>query len=298
MDALQIFKISLRITWQQWRLWIITFLMFITFIPSLAISFSFSFWVQSFYFPASFSPYVERINPLYFVPEGQLTVLSIFGVALMVLSLSFSWIIQAAAMHITVKAVDGEGLTLRQAFTLGRERIINIIKISIVFGLIIAGIAYFPVLLFLFAPPGTPAELLYRLVQPILGPLSMVLNFVILLLLMAVALDKSSAQDSLGRAWDVFKSGWVRFIIVIVGTSFITIALTLLFVPLVLIFVVLFLLEAAPIFFVAAGLVIGPLILGLLIFQGVFSLVLYTVTYRASSTEVIPGLKALEVYGV
>jgi hypothetical protein len=297
MDALEIFKQSWRITFRHWRLWLITFLMLLTFTPSMVISFSFSTLVQSIHLPAEFSVPLIQINPLFSAPEGLLTFLAFLGLAFMVISLAFSWILQAAAIRVTSSAVEGDKLGLRQAFSLGWDRFINIVKLSLVFGLVIAGIAYTPVILFFIAPPGTPAELFMRLITPILGPINISLNFIILLLIMAVALDKSSAQDSIGRAWEVFKSGWVRFVVVIFGTSMITILTTLLLIPLMLVLVILFMMEAAPLIIGGTGLIIGCLTLGLLIFQGVFSLVLYTVTYRASSNGGSPGLKAAEVYG-
>jgi hypothetical protein len=296
MDAMQIFRNSWRITWQNWRLWVIIFLMLITFTPSLVISMSFSFLVQSVHMPPELTEPFIRINPIYSFSERTISVLAIAGLSVMVVSLSLSWILQAAAMRITYQAVEGKKLNLKQAFDIGRDRFINIIKLSIVFGLIIAGIAYTPVLLFIIAPAGTPAEILFRLLQPIIGPINMVLNFVVLLLLMAVALDKSGAQDSIGRAWNVFKSGWVHFVVVIVGTSILTIFLGLLVIPLMVALVILIIIDASPIVLGSAGFIIGLLIMGILLFQGVFSLVIYTVTYRASSKVESRKLKAVEVY--
>jgi hypothetical protein len=298
MDGRQIFTDSWWITWRRWHLWLITFFMLLTFTPSLFISMSFSFLVQSVHMPSEISEPFYRINPLYSLPEEILTVLAFAGLAFMVVSLSLSWMLQAAAMRIISNAVEGTSLSLRQAFSLGKARFFNIIKLSIAFGFIIAVIAYTPILLFFLAPKGTPAEILFRLIQPIFGPLNILLNFIILFLLMAVALDKSSAQDSVGRAWNVFKSSWERFVVVIVGTSMITILIALLMVPLALVLAILVFVDASPIFLAGAVIFIGLIALVLLIFQGVFSLVLYTVTYRSSSNGSSLGQKAVEVYVV
>jgi hypothetical protein len=175
---------------------------------------------------------------------------------------------------------------LGEALRLGRARAINIVKLSAAFGVIAAVIGIGPSLaLILLGDKSPPGVSLIHLAQTGLSPVTMALNFVVLLAIMSIALEDFTPRAAFGRAGSVLRSGWWAFLVVIglTAAAVIVSAITLV-VPPVIIAPTIFLDPRTGILLTLGSCACTGLLAGFfLLFTAVFTQTLYTLVYRAAA---------------
>jgi hypothetical protein len=287
----KLFTDSWKITWRSWRIWVLTLALFFTFLPAGIIGGLFSGAVSVASNP-NFVPDRPWLRELQMMPPQLWLTGGITALVIMVAAAAVSWIIQAAGMRGASAAADGIQLSFSEMFALGRARFFTILKLSILFGLLIASLGLLPIFLRLFLPQPYFAALASGLLSTFLAPLNAVISIAILLVLMAVALEGVSSNAAFGRAWKVFRSGWAAFLLVFLVTTIAGVLVSLFIIPpLAIIFYALVVDEQALLLAVGCAGISAPMILLGMVFTGVFTLVLYTLAYRqAARISALPGL--------
>ena len=292
MDFLASLRDSWRITWKNWPLWALAALMFFAFIPAGAIVGSFSAAANLLTFRRgdplwnALPGLPVLINRIERVPVWIWLGLAVLALSLLVVTTSITLILQAASMRGAVIAAEQGRVGLGEALRLGRVKTFNLIKISLLFGLAIALTSVLPSLTLVFLGDRSPLGVsLIHLAQTGFTPITTALNFLLLLLTMAIALEDFSPRAAFGRAGNVFKTGWWAFIIVFAlsGLS-VTVAGVFLVIP--------FFLSAPLAFFgpevgltaMSLGLGCGGLLAAFFVlFTVVFTQTLYTLVYREAA---------------
>jgi hypothetical protein len=142
--------------------------------------------------------------------------LAVVALVALVATTTLSLIIQAASMRGVVIAVEGNKVSVGDVLRLGRVRTLNILKLSAVFGLVIALLSVLPTLALLLVGKASPiGVILIHLVQTGLTPVTLFLNLLLLLLIMSIALEDFTPRAAFGRAGHVFRKGWWAFLLVI-----------------------------------------------------------------------------------
>lgn len=202
---------------------------------------------------------------------------------LLVLSTASSWVLQAAAMRASIMAADGAPVSLRGVLSLGRQRFGNILKLSLVFGFVLAVLALLPALLDIIFRGSPAGSYISNATHIGLLPLNTILGVVVLLVLMSVALEEVTPAASFRRSWRVFKTGWWGFLLVMAATLVLSAIPVVILAPLVFIGMVALVVESGWLLLLAAALILTPLSLAASLFSAVFTLVMYTLIYRASA---------------
>ncbi len=282
MSIGDIFQESWRITTHCWKLWLLMLAVFLAFIPTLVLTggISGAAALLSQDLPgikAAILPGLDRLSPL-----AWLSILA--GVLVLVmLSAASSWVFQAAAMRASIMAADGSPISIKSALGLGQGRFIHILKLSALFGFILAFLGILPVLPDLWFRGSSAGIFLRGATQIGVLPVNTLLGLVVLLVLMSVALEEVTPARSFRRAWQVFRTGWWGFLFVMAATLALSVLPVILLAPLLLLAVVALILETGWMLLLAATLILVPLSLGVSLFSAVFTLVMYTLIYRSSA---------------
>lgn len=280
MDFLTILKTGWRITWKQWRLWALTLVMFVAFLPALLIAGSFGSLAGLIAGPPE-GPQWDWLLPLTGMSGWMWGVFFSAVLATLLVTTAVSWVLQVAAMRGAAAAAESGGFTLGEALSLGRQRFNSIITLTLVFGAIMAALALLPPVLTLVMPAGQFSSALASLLNAGLAPVNSVLGIALLLVMMSVALEDKRPKAAVGRAWSVFKSGWRQFL-VIIGLSVASgIVVALLTIPLATVAALVVLFEQSWLLLLGCAGVTLPFMLFVTLFTAVFTLVLYTLAYRA-----------------
>jgi hypothetical protein len=290
MSIGDIFRESWRISTHCWKLWLLMLAVFLAFVPTLfltgGISSATTLLTQDLPgIPPGIVAGLDRLSP-----SGWLFILS--GTLLLVMvSAAVSWLFQAAAMRASMMAAEGSPISLLDALGLGHRRFIHILKLSVVFGFFLAILGLLPVLPDLVFRGSSAGSFLRGVTQVGVLPLNTLLGLVVLLVLMSVALEEVTPSRSFRRAWQVFRTGWWGFLLVMATTVALSVLPVIILAPLLIIGVILLVLETGWLLFLAAVLMLVPLSLGVSIFSAVFTLVMYTLIYR-SSAQLVDGNSA------
>jgi hypothetical protein len=206
----------------------------------------------------------------------------------LVITTAISWILQASSMHGTSVAADKGSVSFKEALSLGKQRIVSLLTLSVIFGMIIGGLSLLPPLIALFFR-GSLGISFETFLQTALAPINFVLGIVLLLAMMSIALEDLKPGAAFKRGFSVFKTGWWAFIFVIatsglVGGGVALVAAVLIGVP---VLVGVLIMIASPliglIVMVISLIIVGIVILVLMIFTAVFTIVLYTLTYKEAA---------------
>jgi hypothetical protein len=290
MSIGDIFRESWRISTHCWKLWLLMLAVLLAFVPTLfltgGISSATTLLTQDLPgIPPGIVAGLDRLSP-----SGWLFILS--GTLLLVMvSAAVSWLFQAAAMRASMMAAEGSPISLLDALGLGHRRFIHILKLSVVFGFFLAILGLLPVLPDLVFRGSSAGSFLRGVTQVGVLPLNTLLGLVVLLVLMSVALEEVTPSRSFRRAWQVFRTGWWGFLLVMATTVALSVLPVIILAPLLIIGVILLVLETGWLLFLAAVLMLVPLSLGVSIFSAVFTLVMYTLIYR-SSAQLVDGNSA------
>lgn len=179
-------------------------------------------------------------------------------------------------------------MSFKEALSLGKQRMMSLLTLSLIFGMIIGALSLSPLLIALFfrGSLGVGFETFF---QTALAPINFVLGIVLLLAMMSIALEDLKPGAAFKRGFSVFKTGWWAFIFVIaasglVGGGVVLAAAVLIGIP---VLVGVLIMIASPpigIMIIVIGLIIvGIIVLVLMIFTAVFTIVLYTLTYKEAS---------------
>ena len=224
MNLLAVLRNSWSITWRTGSLWLLAVLMLVTFLPVgvLTMAFSAVANLASFNDPTlttllnafpqteTLDQQIQSASPVQWIGWAAVAMIAL------VLTTTLSLIIQAASMRGVVLAAEGNKVSLFDVLRLGRTRTLNIFKLSSIFGLVIALLGVLPTLaLLLVGKSSSLGVALIHLVQTGLTPITLFLNFLLLLLIMSIALEDFTPRAAFGRAGNVFKKGWWAFLLVI-----------------------------------------------------------------------------------
>lgn len=298
MNIALVLRDAWRITWKNPALWALALLMFLAFLPAGLLSLSFSTAAGALSSPASltrlwpeFAGFVARLRQ---VSGAVWAGLALAALVLLVLTTSITLVLQAAALRGVVMAAETGRTSLRQALQLGRQRTINIVKLSALFGLITAALGILPsVALLLIGDRSSLGAALVRLAEQGLTPVTWALNIVALLALMSIALEDFSPRAAFGRAGNVFKSGWWAFIIVFAFSVLAPVVALLIFiVPPFLAMPVAFFNPSAGIWMTLGAFICSGLLGGFLfLFSAVYVSALYALVYREAARRTAVSVK-------
>jgi hypothetical protein len=290
MNIALILQESWHITWKNPALWALALLMFLAFIPAGLLSFSFTAAASALSIPASLGQALPELSgvmaELRDVSTAAWVGIALAALILLVLTTSITLVLQAASMRGVVMAAETGKTSLRESLKLGRARTMNIVKLSLLFGLITAALGLLPSLALVLVGETSPLGVsLIHLVQQGLTPVTIVLNLVVLLVIMSVALEDFSPRAAFGRAGSVFKSGWWAFVVVFALSVLAVVGSGLIFVipPLVMMPLMIFN-PSAGLGLTAGTIMCGGLLAGLFfLFTAVFTQALYTLVYREAA---------------
>jgi len=224
MNLALILRDSWRITWHTWSLWLLALLMMVAFVPLGLLTLAFGAAANlTTYSDPTVSNFLEAFpqtenlqQELQAASAWQWLALAAVALIALVVITTLSLLVQAASMRGVVEAAEGKRVSLKEVLSLGRARTLNIFKLSLVFGLVIALLGVLPSLALLLVGKSSPLGVeLIHLVQTGLTPLTTLLNIGLLLLIMSVALEDYSPKAAFGRAGTVFKQGWWAFLLVL-----------------------------------------------------------------------------------
>lgn len=290
MNISLILRDSWRITWRNWPLWALTLLMALAFVPAGLLSGAFGLAAEAASFRLDGSPLFSELAGV-MAQLRSVTAPAWLGIALaalilLVVTSAVTLTLQAASMRgAALAAVNGK-VSFREALALGRDRIINIVKLSLAFGILIALLSLLPSLALALVGDRSPLGVtLINLVRTGLTPINIALNLLLLLLLMSIALEDFKPGAAFGRARLVFRRGWWAFLLV-VGLSAVSalLASAILAVPLAAASTLAVLDQnAGLIALTLTCLCAGPLAGFFFLFTAVFTQALYTLVYREAA---------------
>jgi hypothetical protein len=302
MNPIEIIKDAWRITRHTGALWILTGLLYLVMIPEMVLSGGIGAASAAVIMPQASR--IELFQPLRNLPAWVWGILFLVTMAVLVATTTITWGLQAASMRATILAVEGERVTVGGALRLGGQRWNSILKLSLTFGVLIGLLALLPPIALILLARGTEWGMpLMQGYQAVLNPISSVLGIVLMLVMMAVAVEDLRPRMAFRRAWAVFRAGWWGFLLMVAANFGLGLVFAVVLVPMMVLVVFLAVggaalgIPAAP---VLAGLVCqcaSPFALALLIFVMILSTVLYTLTYRAAAALAGPSPDATPVPG-
>jgi hypothetical protein len=175
---------------------------------------------------------------------------------------------------------------------LGRNRILSIVKLDLTFGVLLTLIGLIPLAAMFLIPHGTAeGTMLISTLQTVLTPLNSILSIILLLVLMAIAVEDLRPRAAFGRAWTVFRGGWWGFLLVFAALFLMALSIALVLTPI--LFILIFIISSGWVLSVPWMYILGiggclvsaPLLLAFFTFNMVFSTVLYALTYHATSVS-------------
>jgi hypothetical protein len=293
MDITHLLRSAWRITFKNWPLWAITFVMVVALVPATALSGGFGAGAALVALPLPPGPQPEWLIQIRRWPTSVWLIVALVTLLVTVATSALTWLLQAASMRGAAIAAERGVVTLGEALRLGRQRVTSLLTLSLTFGALIAALGLLPVVLHLLLANLFPdlGRLLLQSTQTLLSPLLGALGVALLVVMMAIALEDMRPRAAFRRAWVVFRSGWWGFVVVIGLTVIATFALALLLVPIIMLPAVTLVFSPAAALLVglcACGLG-GPLGLALMLLVAVYTQVLYTLIYRAAAQRADAG---------
>jgi hypothetical protein len=285
MNIELILRESWRITWKHWRLWFLILLVFAASLPAglLAGALGGAAGLMATPLPG---PQPAWLRQLRLVPGTTWAAIAAGMLIALIVTGCISWIVQAAFMRGAAMAAEKGAFTLPEALRLGRRRIASLITVGAITGTLISVLGLLPPLLLLAGQRTQSSILGMRGAQMALAPLNIVLGVVALFVMMAIALEDLTPRAAFRRGWQVFKTSWWAFLLVMGGALIAGVAVGLVIAILIIPIIVGVTLSilGSPMFggaVVAAGVLIMLAVAGpALLFTTVFTTVLYTLIYR------------------
>ena len=283
MNVGDILRQSWRITWGCWPLWALNATLLLVFVPTFMLGGAFGGAAALVSVPIAGAP-PNWLIEFRQIPAWAWAVITVMALGLLVLLTAASWMLQAAAIRGAAMAAEHGTFRLSEALHLGWGRTINIFKLSVTFGLLVAALALLPpVVAILLARRFEIGFQWVQFAQSALAPLNTALGLALFLVMMSVALEDLAPRAAFRRAWKVFRFGWWGFALVLGITALPAILIVLLVVPLAVVVLIAFFVDFGWVLLLACCGVIAPIGVGLMLFTAVFTVVLYTLMYRAAA---------------
>lgn len=288
MNIDSILRSTFRITFTAYPLWILNLMLMIVFIPALTLAGGLGgvSAVIAFESPTAFTPAWQ--HTLRDLPFYVWLIIGFVAWIALVITTAISWMLQASSMHGTAIAAEKGTVSLIEAMNLGKQRVMSLLTLSLIFGMLIGGLSLLPPLIALFFR-GSLGLGFESFLQTALAPINFVLGIVLLLAMMSIALEDLKPGAAFKRGFSVFKTGWWAFIFVIatsglVGGGVALVAAILIGVPVLVGLLIMIVSPPIGIIVTVIGLIIvGIIVLVLMIFTAVFTIVLYTLTYKEAA---------------
>ena len=286
MQPGQILRDSWRITWRCWPLWLLNLLMLVTVVPTAALSGAFGGAAGFLSVPVPVAYLPEPMARLRQIPGWIWILAALATLVVLVITSAVSWMFQAGAMRGAALASDKGNCSLRECLTLGRRRVFSLIRLSAAYSLLVGAIGILPPMLMLVLARWLPsASGLLQLSQTVLAPLTTVLSLALLLVMMSVALEDLAPRAAARRAWLVFRKAWWGFLLVWALSTLPALGIVLVLLPFIVLVPAAIIWPGTATYALTGlcGCLSAPVGLGLILFTAVFTLVLYTLIYRAAS---------------
>jgi hypothetical protein len=283
MNISQLLRDSWGITWRSGPLWLLGLLLFVVFLPAGIVAGGFGAVSALLVFPWP-GPQPAWLIQLQRVSGPAWLGLAAAALVVLVGTSALAWLLQAASIRGAALAAEQGSFRLGEALRLGRQRVVSVLKLSLTFGALVALLGLLPPLaaVLLQDQPGAATAVL-RTTQTLLAPLNVVLGLTLLLVMMAIAVEDLRPRAAFRQAWRIFRWGWWGFVLVLGLSAAPVVLVAILLIPLVVVLPFAFLSDLGWVLAAACLTVLSPLIVGVLVFTGVFTLVLYTLIYRAAS---------------
>lgn len=289
MDLTTLAREAWRITRSQPTLWILHALLLVAGLPAIIVSAVFGALgtlreIDPALLPGSARALLNSVSP------GWAAVIWIVGLALVVLFTAVTQALLAAIYRAAARAMQpGTTVSVRESLALGRARLTRIVALSLTLGAGLSVLSLAPILLVtLGAPVAVGAA-----IRPILTPVNVVGSLVFLLLVLALSLDDVRGREAPGRAWAVFKRGWVGFVLVMAVTLVWSLAIGLLAVPGILVVTVVWIWPdsglVAPVISGAVALLCGVPLWVAILGGAAYTNILQTLVYRHAADSLILG---------
>ncbi|MBI5714639.1 MAG: hypothetical protein HZC38_14655 [Chloroflexi bacterium] len=188
MNINAILRSTIRITFTAYPLWILNLLLIIVFIPAMALAGGLggASAVMAFESPTAFTPAWQRT--LRDLPFYVWLIIGFVAWIALVITTAISWILQASSMHGTSIAADKGSVSFKEALSLGKQRMMSLLTLSVIFGMVIGGVSLLPPLIVLFFR-GSLGVGFETFLQTALAPINFILGIVLLLAMMSIALE-------------------------------------------------------------------------------------------------------------
>jgi hypothetical protein len=275
-----------RITTRNRALWALSGLMFLAALPAAAVTGGLG-WVAGEYGFAGAGLEPGWLIEMRAWPVGQWVLVWLLAVAALIAASTLTYVLQAATVRGVTLAAEREApVAFREALSLGRARVLRLIRLSLTLGAALTALNLLPVLgrLILGDDLNVLGGAVLSLGQSSLSLLLSVAGLALFLMVLAIAVEDVQARQAARRAWAVFRRGWWAFALVLLLSAAPVAALVVLAMPLVL---VIPLAVVNPELGIIVGLVgcaaSAPLALGVILFFAVFTTTLYTLVYRAAA---------------
>jgi hypothetical protein len=296
MNPVEILKNSLHITLRTWRLWALTGIILVVMIPAGVLGGLFGFGMAVMQTP-EMARGSNFLSLLVSIPEAGWILIFIIFVVLLLLIQYINYFLQAASMRVAQDAAEGRPASIRRAVNLGAKRWAGLTQLTCTLGLALIALSCIPLLVgVLFARVSPWGIAAMQMVQVIAMPASMILGVLILLALLAIALEDLPLRAALRRAGAVLRKGWWCFLLAYMLLMGISMLLSAILVPIVVIGLFLALLSAQAAPFILAGccMLASPIGLALMAFLMVFWLAMLTSIYRAASQALSSSVESKE----
>ncbi len=280
MDLTSLASEAWRITRTQPTLWILHALLLVAGLPAMIVSAVFGALGTLREIDPALLPNSARTVLVSLSPDLA-PVVWIGGLALVVIFTGVTQVLLAAIYRVAARAMQpGAGSSVRESLALGRARFARIVALSLTLGAVLSILSLLPILLVTLGAPVTMSAA----VRPILTPINVIGSVVFLLLVLALSLDDVRGREAPGRAWAVFKKGWVGFVLVMAVTLVWSLAIGLLAVPGILVVTMVWLWPdsglVAPVTSGAVALVCGAPLLVAILGGAAYTNILQTLVYR------------------
>jgi hypothetical protein len=293
MNIEAILRESWRITWKHRQLWMLGLLMYVVSFPPVLVAGGIggAAGALSATFPGRPPALLRQLRQV----EGSTWVaITVAALIVLVLTVCIAWVLQTVSFRGAALAADRGGFSLRDAFSLGRQRLVSILTVTVLLSMVSSTLGLLPPLVFLASEQRGPSGMaIMRSLQLVLTPVGVVIGQVLMIVTLAIALEGLRPAAALRRGWQVFRAGWWVFLFALgllffMGLVVGVIAVAVLF-PLSFIVAALVIATSPDILWtvLVAGVpcvlvIFGPLAL----FISVFTTTLYTLTYREAAKRV------------
>jgi hypothetical protein len=258
--------------------------MYVLMIPAVILSAGLGVAIAAFQTSADLaSP--DWVQPLHDLPLWVWFAYFAVLILIMIPTMLASYGLQAASMRTIQAAAEGRRMAFREAVQLGATRWKSILLLVLTFGMLLIVLAFLPLCLGILLTRDSAWGMAgMQIIQLAESPLNLAMGVLMMMALLAIALEELSLPMALRRAGQILRYGWWCFLLVFIVQMALGTAVTvLLILPLLgATFFALVSPPAVPFVMAGACLILSPLGIASMTFLMVFVIALFTLTYRGS----------------